>query len=318
MATTGPSHVTLATDTRPPRDAFLPLLHVSPTSKQYSMSWLQGLNGEEPAPYVEANDPGAEPRVEDPSIPNRMVSSKPANRPFLAYKEYRKKQEALHDAWVERKKERDAKIARGEEVGPEERDPTAEEEVGLLGILKFLVFVLIFVALAGKFISGSYTWDYEGKWVQLKTYWPTNQRLFSERMLAEFDGTTPGKPIYLAIDGDVYDVSSGNAYQPGGSYHIMAGVDAARAFGTGCFKQHRTHDTRGMSESELRGLNHWKKFYAEHKGYHKVGRVSHPPIDPKSPIPEHCDAKKAAKAGGSARKTPPEGDRKNTENHEEL
>ena len=31
-----------------------------------------------------------------------------------------------------------------------------------------------------------------------------------------------------------------------------AGVDAARAFGTGCFQVHRTHDTRGMSESELK------------------------------------------------------------------
>lgn len=30
-----------------------------------------------------------------------------------------------------------------------------------------------------------------------------------------------------------------------------AGVDAARAFGTGCFKDHRTHDLRGLSESEL-------------------------------------------------------------------
>lgn len=29
-------------------------------------------------------------------------------------------------------------------------------------------------------------------------------------------------------------------------------MDAARAFGTGCFKTHRTHDTRGMLESELR------------------------------------------------------------------
>lgn len=30
------------------------------------------------------------------------------------------------------------------------------------------------------------------------------------------------------------------------------GIDAARAFGTGCFKEHRTHDTRGMTEQELR------------------------------------------------------------------
>ncbi len=29
------------------------------------------------------------------------------------------------------------------------------------------------------------------------------------------------------------------------------GVDAARAFGTGCFETHRTHDLRGLSEAEL-------------------------------------------------------------------
>jgi hypothetical protein len=33
---------------------------------------------------------------------------------------------------------------------------------------------------------------------------------------------------------------------------IRAGVDAARSFGTGCFKEHRTHDLRGLSESEIR------------------------------------------------------------------
>jgi hypothetical protein len=27
----------------------------------------------------------------------------------------------------------------------------------------------------------------------------TNQRLLSERMLATFDGNTPGKPIYIAV-----------------------------------------------------------------------------------------------------------------------
>ncbi|TFK43305.1 cytochrome b5 [Crucibulum laeve] len=284
------------------------------------MSWLKGMaGGEQPAPYFESDGP----KVQDPNIPGRMVANKTANRPFLAYKEYRDKQEALHLEWLEKKKERDEKIARGEKVGPLPRDPTATQEVGLLGLLKFLVYVLIFASLAGKFITGSYTWEYETRLTQLKTLWPTNQRLFSERLLAEFDGTTEGKPIYLAIDGDVYDVSKGKAYQPGGSYHILAGVDAARAFGTGCFKQHRTYDTRGMSESELRGLAHWKKFYAEHKDYEKVGRVSHPPIDPASPIPEHCDPKKAAKqkeeeeANAKRSKTPSKDEQKG-DGHEEL
>jgi len=71
------------------------------------------------------------------------------------------------------------------------------------------------------------------------------------------------------IDGDVYDVSKGNSYQPGGAYNHLwvyitgvpilrfssqkcsVGIDAARAFGTGCFQTHRTHDLRGLSETEL-------------------------------------------------------------------
>jgi hypothetical protein len=42
---------------------------------------------------------------------------------------------------------------------------------------------------------------------------------------------------------------------------------------------------------EYQSVEHWKKFFADHKTYRKVGRVSHPPIDPESPIPEHCNPK---------------------------
>jgi hypothetical protein len=42
----------------------------------------------------------------------------------------------------------------------------------------------------------------------------------------------------------------------------------------------------------FQGLEHWKQFFANHKTYFKVGRVVHPPIDPASPTPEHCDPKK--------------------------
>ena len=59
-------------------------------------------------------------------------------------------------------------------MGPLERDPTAEEEVGILGLLKFIVIVLVCVTLAGKFFTGSYTWEYRSKWLQLKTYWPVS------------------------------------------------------------------------------------------------------------------------------------------------
>jgi len=235
------------------------------------------------------------PKNGDADIPTRAVATKPANKPFLAYKHYREKQEALHAAWREKKRDHDERMKRGETVGPLEPDPTAQKEVGLLDILKFILLLVVFIALAGKFITGSFTWEYESKWLQVKTYWPAGQRLFSERMLSEFDGKTPGKPIYLAIDGDVYDVTSGKAYQPGGPYHFFAGADGARAFGTGCFKEHLTYDIRGLSDSELKSLEHWKAFYAEHPKYYKVGTVLHKPIDPASVIPEHCDPNRKTK-----------------------
>jgi len=252
---------------------------------------MGGLTGQEPERYIA---PADEPKVKDPTIPDRMVSAKSANQPFLQHKEYRDRQEAIHNEWLEKKKIRDAKIAKGEPVGPLERDPTEPLEVGVVGLLKFFLYLTIFLALSGKFVTGSYTWEYETRWLQLKTLWPTDQRLFSETVLAEYNGVS-GRPTYLAIDGDVYDVSKGKSYQPGGSYHFMTGIDAARAFGTGCFQTHRTHDLRGLSDQEYEGVLHWKQFFANHKDYPQVGKVSHRPIDPASPIPEHCDAKKQAK-----------------------
>lgn len=115
------------------------------------------------------------------------------------------------------------------------------------------------------------------------------------------------------------------------------GIDAARAFGTGCFKEHRTHDTREMTEAELRvsmsykwfvlmltwylqSLAHWKKFYDEHEDYIKVGRVSHPPIDPASPVLKHCNPKKAKQQEEEkARKAEQVKEKlRNQEQHEEL
>lgn len=46
----------------------------------------------------------------------------------------------------------------------------------------------------------------------------------------------------------------------------------------------------------LQSLNHWKAFFANHKKYFKVGTVTHPPIDPASPIPESCNKPKTEEA----------------------
>jgi predicted heme/steroid binding protein len=64
-----------------------------------------------------------------------------------------------------------------------------------------------------------------------------------------YNGEDPSKPIYVALNGSIYDVSAGaNTYGPGGSYHFFAGKDAARAFITGCFQDDLTSDLRGVEE----------------------------------------------------------------------
>jgi len=53
----------------------------------------------------------------------------------------------------------------------------------------------------------------------------------------------------------------------------------------------------GTFRTYVQGVQHWKQFYAKHKDYTRVGKVLHPPIDPDSPVPEHCNPKQASPAG---------------------
>ena len=67
--------------------------------------------------------------------------------------------------------------------------------------------------------------------------------------LRQYDGTNSFLPIYIAVNGTIYDVSaSPKFYGPGGGYHIFAGRDASRAFITGCFEDDFTSDLRGVEE----------------------------------------------------------------------
>jgi len=50
---------------------------------------------------------------------------------------------------------------------------------------------------------------------------------FTAADLARYDGTDPILPIYLALDGYVYDVTAGSSfYAVGGDYHYLAGRDS--------------------------------------------------------------------------------------------
>lgn len=73
-------------------------------------------------------------------------------------------------------------------------------EIGLLGLCKFLVYLLLALLLAGKFVTGEWFWGGEADVRKsLWKLWPTEQRLFSESLLAEFDGSDPHRPLYLAV-----------------------------------------------------------------------------------------------------------------------
>lgn len=48
--------------------------------------------------------------------------------------------------------------------------------------------------------------------------------------LAKFDGTDPTLPIYIGLDGYVYDVSAGRKfYEPDAVYHYLAGKDSSKS-----------------------------------------------------------------------------------------
>lgn len=113
------------------------------------------------------------------------------------------------------------------------------------------------------------------KWAKLRTYMPvslpslplnlvnTNASsaaraqqpniTLTPHELLEHNGSDPSKPLYLAVHGEIFDVSENRrVYGPGGSYHIFAGKDCARAYATGCFRQDCTYDLRGLDEKQVK------------------------------------------------------------------
>lgn len=64
---------------------------------------------------------------------------------------------------------------------------------------------------------------------------------FTKDTLAIYDGTNLDLPIYIAFDGDVYDVTAGRKfYEAGGMYHFLAGTDGTtllKTFGGDLIKE---------------------------------------------------------------------------------
>ena len=87
-------------------------------------------------------------------------------------------------------------------------------------------------------------------------------------------------PVYLAVRGRVFDVTSGrNFYGPGGPYENFAGRDASRGLACGSFDEDMlTKDLEGpldtltgLGNEELEALRGWEERFEEK--YLVVGRL---------------------------------------------
>ncbi|EKD84736.1 MAG: neuron derived neurotrophic factor [uncultured bacterium] len=87
------------------------------------------------------------------------------------------------------------------------------------------LFLLVFLVLVNFYINSRYKPDVSLQPTQ------TNEeaaKTFTQDELKKYNGTDADLPIYLALDGVVYDVTAGREfYASGGAYHYLAGKDAS-------------------------------------------------------------------------------------------
>lgn len=81
-------------------------------------------------------------------------------------------------------------------------------------------------------------------------------RLFTDEELRRYDGSEEGQPIYMAIKGVVFDVTSGKGfYGKGASYNALVGKDSTRAVAKMSLDpKDLTHDTTGLTKQQLESL----------------------------------------------------------------
>lgn len=93
-------------------------------------------------------------------------------------------------------------------------------------------------------------------------------REFTPRQLSNYNGFDLEK-IYIAVKGNVYDVSKGRSfYGPSGPYSNFAGNDASRGLALNSFEIENIRrwdepidDLNGLTDEELKSLNNWENMF---------------------------------------------------------
>jgi len=97
--------------------------------------------------------------------------------------------------------------------------------------------------------------------------------LFTKEQLSAYDGSDES-PLYVAILGEIYDVSKGEKYYgKDKGYHCFVAKDGTRAYITGEFIADLTDDVSDFDAEKHGALVEWRKFYRYHEEYTFVGRV---------------------------------------------
>ncbi|KAG8629763.1 hypothetical protein KVT40_001382 [Elsinoe batatas] len=137
-------------------------------------------------------------------------------------------------------------------IREEDDNKPISSSISFLDILRILGGVaLLNSALSYYITKDPVFWGQRPWWTQPTQVqqWINGPLRLTDAELAAYDGTDPTKPIYLALNGTIYDVTVGRSYYgPGGMYGFFSGKDASRAFITGCFDTDLTPDTRGIEE----------------------------------------------------------------------
>ncbi|CEP22792.1 unnamed protein product [Cyberlindnera jadinii] len=179
----------------------------------------------------------------------------------------------------------DAAVSEEQETGGCEESTS----ISVLDILRMVLGILLLNMMVSWWMTGSLTYGYKGKLLQ-RHFW--YYQLFGSRVsitedeLLQFNGSDASKPLYIAINGTVWDVSSNpRSFGAGGSYGSFAGKDVARALATNCLN-HLTHDIRDIKSDELRRLRGWIEWFDDK--YFRVGEVIHGQLNGIPPSREHC------------------------------
>lgn len=169
---------------------------------------------------------------------------------------------------------------------------STRDTFGIVDIVRLLSGLLLLNAIASWWFTSTSTWGYKGKWINpryLKFRAVGRPLVFEMSELAKYNGADSTLPIYLAINGSVYDVTaSRHMYGPKGPYRFFSGRDATRAFVTGCFQNpdEFTHDLRGLDPDEINAdVKSWRNFFETSQKYWYVGKVLLEPVSGEPPSP---------------------------------